>query len=59
MTPTVVETAPVPTAQAHLTAALGQVDRLIRIETNRSKHVALQHLRLEITTVIAHLVSEK
>ena len=49
----------VPTAQSHLTAALSQVDRLLRVETNRSKHVALQHIRSELANGIAHLVSAK
>ena len=47
----------VPTAASHLTAALSQVDRLLRVENNRAKHVALQQLRTELVGM-AHLVSE-
>ena len=46
-----------PTAAAHLTVALGKIDRLLRVETNRSKHMMLQGIRAEVADGIAHLVS--
>jgi hypothetical protein len=57
MTPTVVEDAPapvvVPTAAAHLTIALGRIDRLIRVETRRATHLQLQAVRAELMAGIA------
>jgi hypothetical protein len=46
-----------PTAAAHLTVALGKIDRLLRVETNRAKHVALVQIRSELVDGIAHLGS--
>jgi len=47
-----------PTAAHHLTVALGKIDRLLRVETNRSKHMVLVQIRSEVADGIAHLVSD-
>jgi GTP-binding protein EngB required for normal cell division len=47
-----------PTAAAHLTVALGKIDRLLKVETNRSKHMVLVQIRTELADGIAHLVSD-
>ena len=46
-----------PTVANHLTVALGKVDRLLRVETNRSKHMVLVQIRTELADGIAHLGS--
>lgn len=47
-----------PPATVHLTSVLARVDGLMRVETNRSRLVALQGIRTELSSVIAHLESE-
>ena len=46
-----------PTVANHLTVALGKIDRLLKVETNRSKHMVLVQIRTEVADGIAHLVS--
>ncbi len=46
-----------PTVANRLTVALGKVDRLLRVETNRSKHMVLVQIRTELADGIAHLGS--
>ena len=46
-----------PTTAARLTVALGKIDRLLRVETNRSKHMVLVQIRTEVADGIAHLGS--
>lgn len=52
----VVEVAPA-LAAAHLTVALGKLDRLLRVETRRAQHIQLSAVRAELAEGIAHLGS--
>lgn len=45
------------TVTGALNHALAEVDRLLRNETNRARHMTLSGIRRDLTTGIAHLGS--